>query len=146
MANGTQEITLIQNIHTSPALIYLAFTQPEGWCAWCCEQAEAEAIVGGKLHIYTEGYHAYGEFTRLEQDRIVEFTWDGDDEPPTIILVELDNLADSTQLSYKITGLGSQQAWDSIAGFLERTWGRALNNLKVVMEASGNSKNDLNIN
>jgi uncharacterized protein YndB with AHSA1/START domain len=91
--------------------------------------------VGGKLHIYTEGYNAYGEFTLLEPDRTVAFTWDGDEEPPTLIEVSLDGQEDGTSVTFRVTGLGSEREWADIADFLERTWGRALGNLKAVLQA-----------
>jgi uncharacterized protein YndB with AHSA1/START domain len=78
MVSQTQEMTLARTIRTSPARVYAAFTDAEGWCDWCCETAECEATIGGKLHIYTEGYNAYGEFTELEPDRTASFTWNGD--------------------------------------------------------------------
>lgn len=68
MLELSQEITLTQTIRTSSSRVYAAFTIPEGWCAWCCEQGECDPRPGGKLHIYTEGYHAYGEFKELEPD------------------------------------------------------------------------------
>ena len=139
MATQAQEITLTESILASPAQVYSAFTRAAGWCAWCCETAEAAPRVGGRLHIYTEGYNAYGEFTDLQQDRIVEFTWDGDGEPPTLIRVQLDGGDDRTSLTFKVTGRCSPQDWAGIADFLERTWGRALRNLKAVMEAKPNT-------
>jgi uncharacterized protein YndB with AHSA1/START domain len=131
-----QQIRLTRRIRTPPARVYAAFTTAAGWCAWCCETAESEARVGGALHIYTEGYNAYGEFTALEEDQTVAFTWDGDGEPPTRIDVSLDGEDGSTRVTFKVTGLGSQQDWAGIADFLERTWGRALDNLKAVLEAA----------
>ena len=80
MANQTQEIIITRTILTSPPQVYAAFTRAEGWCEWCCEKAEIDALVGGKLHIYTEGYNAYGVFTVLEQDKTISFTWNGDGE------------------------------------------------------------------
>jgi uncharacterized protein YndB with AHSA1/START domain len=134
-AAQTQEITLTQTILASPSQVYAAFTRAADWCEWCCEKAETNACVGGKLHIYTEGYNAYGEFTILERDRIVAFTWNGDGEPPTLIRVLLDGQDNSTIVTFKVTGLGCEKDWANIADFLERTWGRALNNLKAVLEA-----------
>jgi uncharacterized protein YndB with AHSA1/START domain len=131
----TQEITLTRAILASPSRVYAAFTCAAGWCEWCCEEAETDAHVGGKLHIYTEGYNAYGEFTVLEQDRVVAFTWDGDGEPPTLIHVLLDEQDEGTKVTFTVTGLGTEQDWTNIADFLERTWGRALTNLKAVLEA-----------
>jgi uncharacterized protein YndB with AHSA1/START domain len=58
MTSLYQELTLTRIILAPLARAYAAFTTAEGWCAWCCETAEAEATPGGKLHIYTEGYHA----------------------------------------------------------------------------------------
>lgn len=135
MAPQTQEIVITRTILTSSVRIYAAFTRAEGWCAWCCEKAEADARIGGRLHIYTEGYNAYGEFTELEQARTVAFTWDGDGEPPTLIRVTLEEQEGSTVMTFKVTGLGSEEDWAGIADFLERTWGRVLNNLKAVLEA-----------
>jgi uncharacterized protein YndB with AHSA1/START domain len=129
-----QEIIITRTILTSPAQIYVAFTRAEGWCEWCCEKAEADAHLGGKLHIYTEGYNAYGEFTVLDQDRAVAFTWNGDGEPPTLIHVSLNGQDNSTMLKFKVTGLCSTQDWSGTADFLERTWGHVLNNLKDVLE------------
>ena len=134
MTTQTQEITLTQTILTSPSQVYAAFTRAAGWCEWCCEKAETDAYIGGQLHIYTEGYNAYGEFTVLEQDRIVAFTWNGDEEPPTLIHVLLNGQDNGTIVTFKVTILDSKQDWVSFADFLERTWGHALNNLKAVLE------------
>ena len=134
MTTGTQEITFTRTILASPSRVYAAFTRAEGWCEWCCEKAEADARVGGRLYIYTEGYNAYGEFTNLEQDRAVAFTWNGDGEPPTLIHVLLNGQDNSTIMTFRVTGLGSEQDWAGIADSLERIWGRALNHLKVVLD------------
>jgi len=135
MVAPAQEIALTQTILASPVEVYAAFTSAAGWCEWCCETAEAAPLVGGKLHIYTEGYNAYGEYTELEKDRIAEFTWNGDAEPPTLIRVQIDGSDAGTVLTFTVTGLGSQGDWADIADFLERTWRRALRNLKAVLEA-----------
>jgi len=134
MVSQSQEITITRTIRALPARIYAAFTRAEGWCEWCCEKAEADAHVGGRLHIYTEGYNAYGEFTELEQDRTVALTWNGDGEPPMLIRVLLEGRDERTMMTFKVIGLGSEQDWAAIADFLERTWGRVLDNLKAVLE------------
>ena len=134
MSPQTHEIMISRTILASPARVYAAFTRADGWCAWCCEQAESDAHVGGKLTIYTEGYNAYGEFTELEQDRTVAFTWDGDQEPPTLVRVSLDGQDDGVVMTFQVTGLSSEQEWAGSADTLERIWGRVLNNLKAVLE------------
>ena len=135
MAHQTQEITITRMILASPAQVYAAFTQAEGWCEWCCEKAESDPHIGGKLHIYTEGYNAYGKFTGLEPDRAVAFTWDGDGEPPMLVQVLLDGHDHSTDMTFKVTILASEQDWPDFAETLARIWNRVLNNLKAVLEA-----------
>lgn len=135
-ATPAQEITITRTILTSPAEVYAAFTSAQGWCAWCCETAEADARLGGKLHIYTDGYNAYGEFTKLEPDKLLAFTWNGDKEQPTHIEVLLDTKENNTLLTFRVTGLGSEQEWAGFAGSLEHIWGHALDNLKDVLETN----------
>jgi uncharacterized protein YndB with AHSA1/START domain len=135
MAIQAQEIILSQTISSSPAQIYEAFTTADGWCKWCCETAELEGFVGGKLHIFTEGYNAYGEFTELEQNRVIAFTWLGDREPPTLIHVSLKESEGQTGVTFKVSIIDPEQKWPTFAEFLDRIWGRALENLKDVLEA-----------
>lgn len=131
----TLEITITRSILAPPARVYAALTCAEGWCEWCCETAECDARVGGRLHIYTEGYNAYGEFTELEPDRTVAFTFNGDGEPPTLIQVSVGQQDDGTVMRFQVTGACSEEDWASFVAFLERTWGRVLDNLKAVLEA-----------
>lgn len=135
MTPQTQELIIIRTILASPAQVYAAFTHAEGWCEWCCERAESDPKVGGKLHIYTEGYNAYGKFTGLEQDKTIAFTWDGDGEPPMLVQVLLDGHDQTTDMTFKVTILGSEADWPGFAANLERIWGRVLNNLNAVLEA-----------
>ena len=130
----TREIIITRVIRASPARVYAAFTSARGWCAWCCEQAEVDARIGGKLHIYTEGYNAFGEFTILSQDRRVAFTWDGDNEPPTAIDVLIDDQKGCTNIIFRVSRQGSEEEWLSIVAFLERIWNHVLDNLKDVLE------------
>lgn len=136
MPTQTQKIPLIRTIHASPAQVYAAFSTAEGWLSWCSETAEAETVLGGKLHIYTQGYHAYGEFTRLEQDKAVAFTFNGDGEPPTLIAVEINPQGSSSEMTFTVSGNWSEQDHPGFSAFLERTWGRVLDNLKAVLESN----------
>ena len=135
MSTPIQEITLTQTIEVPPKEVYAQFTSDAGWINWCCERAQVDARMGGRLHIYTEGYNASGHFTELAPERIVAFTWDGDDEPATQIRVGLDPVKGGTHLSFNVVGRGSADEWKGIVQFLERTWGRALRNMKSVLEA-----------
>lgn len=130
----SQEIMLTRTIHAPATRVYVAFTSAEGWCEWCCEKAETDARIGGKLHIYTEGYNAYGEFLTLEKDKTIVFTWDGDKEPPTRIHVRLEEQGNNTLVTFKVIVLDPEQGRAEFAEFLERVWGRALDNLKAIQE------------
>ena len=134
MAENSQEIEISMTIHTSPAKLFHAFTTADGWCEWCSEKAECEASVGGNLHIYTDGYNAYGEFKEYDQDRAISFTWEGDGEPLVLIEVLIGQEDEKSHLSFKVIGLCSHKEWVDIEEFLERTWERVLNNLKNVLE------------
>jgi uncharacterized protein YndB with AHSA1/START domain len=134
MTSQTQSFTLSNSIDVAPSLVYRAFTDAEAWCEWCVEEAQVDPRPGGKLHIYTEGYHAYGEFKELEPDKIVEFTWDGDNEPPTIIRVSLVEGDGNTNINFQVTILDSEENQSDFADELEKIWARALRNLKTVLE------------
>jgi uncharacterized protein YndB with AHSA1/START domain len=134
MTDDTWNITISQTMLTPPSQVYAAFTRAEGWREWCAETAEVDCSIGGKLHIYTEGYNAYGEFTNLEQDRNIAFTWNGDREPPTHIQVRLNGQENGTLVTFQVTVFSSEQDGGGFRDFLERTWGRALKNLKSVLE------------
>lgn len=129
-----QEITLTRTIRAPAARGYAAFTSAEAWCEWCCEKADIDARVGGQLHIYTEGYHAYGAFTNLEENKAVAFTWDGDHEPPTQIHVSLHDQGGSTVMTFKVIGLGPEHSWADFSELLQRVWGHALDSLKILLE------------
>ena len=134
MPSQTQRFTISDTIHVAPVQVYRAFTDANAWCEWCVEEAQIDPRPGGKLHIYTEGYHAYGEFRELEPDKMVAFTWDGDNEPPTIIRISLEKENGNTSMNFQVTGLGSEEAWNVFADELEKIWARALRNLKSVLE------------
>jgi len=134
MATPRQEITLTRTILVPPPQVYAAFATAEGWCAWCCETAEVDARVGGEYCIYTQGYNAHGKFTHLEPERALAFTWDGDQEPPTEVRVELAGQDGGTRLAFTVTVLDSLDAWPGFLDFLGRTWGRVLDNLRAVLE------------
>lgn len=131
----TQKITISKYIQAAPFVVYASFTTAEGWCTWCCEKAEVEAAVGGKLHIYTDGYNAYGEYIVLEPDRVVSFSWNGDKEPPTQIQISLEKQDEGSLVTFTVIILEPDADETDFANFLERIWGRALDNLKTVLES-----------
>jgi uncharacterized protein YndB with AHSA1/START domain len=134
MANQAQQFTITRMIRAAPSRVYAVFTRADGWRTWFCDDAVVDATIGGKLYIYAEGYNAYGEFMLLEQNKTLTFTWEGDEDPAVRIHILLNEQDGGTLLTFTVMGLGSEQEWTGIAGFLERTWGRALTGLKAVLE------------
>lgn len=134
MTTPEQEITLTRTIRVMPSQVYAAFTSAKGWCAWCCETAEVNARIGGKYHIYTQGYNAHGVFTHLDPERSLAFTWDGDQEPPMEVRVKLTGQGGGTLLVFTVSVQDSLDAWPGFLDFLGRTWGRVLDNLQKVLE------------
>ena len=73
MTTLVRGITLTRAILVPPSQVWAAFATEEGWCAWCCETAVVDARVGGRYHIYTQGYNARGMFTQLVLERSLAF-------------------------------------------------------------------------
>jgi uncharacterized protein YndB with AHSA1/START domain len=128
--------------------VYYAFTTPAAWRQWCDADARTDPCPGGRLYVYTPGYAAIGEFTALEENKTVAFTWDGQGEPPTRVHVALQERDGGTHVTFTVTGLGAEQAWAETAHVFESAWGRALANLQSVLETglgvpAGPSASDL---
>ena len=89
MPPQAQTIKLTRTINAPPSEVYYAFTAAAAWRQWCEADAQTDPRPGGRLYVYTPGYAAVGEFTALEQDKSVAFSWDGQREPPTQVHIAL---------------------------------------------------------
>ena len=89
MPPQAQTFTLTRTINAPPSEVYYAFTAAAAWRQWCEADAQTDPRPGGRLYVYTPGYAAVGEFTALEQDKSVAFSWDGQREPPTQVHIAL---------------------------------------------------------
>ena len=136
MAPVNQSIELHQVFCVSPAGVFNAFTSAAAWRRWCCDEAQVDPHVGGQLVVRTPGYEARGEFTAWEPERHLAFTWRGTGEPPTQVDVTLDFRDGATQMVFRVTNLGDEQAWARTAHLFQNAWGRALANLKSVLEGT----------
>jgi uncharacterized protein YndB with AHSA1/START domain len=128
------DLVFTQMIQVSPAEVYYAFTQAAAWEQWCCDLAHVDPHPGEHLYIITEGYCACGVYTALEENQRVAFTWHGVDEPPTLVEVALETSDNGTQMTFTVTNQGTAEAWTEKASVVEKSWGRALENLQVVLE------------
>jgi uncharacterized protein YndB with AHSA1/START domain len=129
-----QSIELHQVFCVLPEEVFNAFTSATAWCRWCCDEACVDPRVGGQLSVHTPNYNVRGEFTAWESERHLAFTWHGTGEPPTQVDITLDFRDSATQMVFRVTNLGDEQAWTETAHVFESAWGRALDYLKSVLE------------
>lgn len=136
MGNERKEIKIKQIIETSPHDIYTAFTSPVGLQEWLCSGAEAAAHEAGRLYLWWDhGYYATGEFTGLEPDKKIAFTWHGRNEPgQSLVKVTLKPKENGTQVSLVHSGFDRSKAWRNSMREIQHGWKRGLDNLKSVLE------------
>jgi uncharacterized protein YndB with AHSA1/START domain len=88
---STQRPKLIFNQYISapPALVFRAFTNASSLREWLCDVATVEPRPGGRIYLnWAANYYASGEYTQIEPERLVAFTWQGRGESkPTQVLV-----------------------------------------------------------
>ncbi len=124
-------------IHAPIEHLYRAFTNTIGFEEWLCQKAFCEPHVGGGLFLtWTNGYRTIGEFTALEPNRRVAFTWRGNADP-AISQVEISfspQQDGSNLVIIEHHGLGLNDEWLPIRREIERGWIIGLENLISVME------------
>ena len=78
MSGETQTNRFEQMIKTPPAQVYTAFTNATALREWMCDVATLIPRAGGRVYLYwNSGYYSAGEYSHLEPDRCVDFTWQG---------------------------------------------------------------------
>lgn len=128
----SNSLSFTLKIQAAPKLVYTAFTNQTALNRWLCNASYANASVGGGIFLdWNDGYAA-GQFTKLEADKEVGFTWQNGDSP-TISDVHVKIEGDDQQSTVEIqhSGLGEDQ--DTQA--LEALWNDALENLQSVLES-----------
>lgn len=138
MAARTRTLKFRRALNAPPSEVYRAFTRASTLRQWFCDAAQADAHKGGRLYVWwNDGYYASGEFTALDPDRKLAFTWLGKDEPAsTRVQITLKSAPGNgaTEIAVAHSGLGAGKKWaDSVKG-LEAGWSAALENLQSVLE------------
>ncbi|MEW5989244.1 MAG: SRPBCC domain-containing protein [Chloroflexota bacterium] len=136
MTNANQNLEFNRTIAAPVAAVYRAFTHSTILREWLCDAAQAIAKPGGRLYLaWHDGYYAMGEFTELEQDHRVAFTWLGKGEPgPTQIGVSLTAADGHTALALTHSGFGEGETWQSLAAMMRQGWEYGLENLQSILE------------
>jgi uncharacterized protein YndB with AHSA1/START domain len=132
----TPSLTFTQQVHASPTAVYYAFTHAAALQEWLCDDSRANAREGGHLYLWwQEGYYATGEFTSVEPDKALAFTWLGRREPgATQVNIALAEENGSTRLTLVHSGMGTGDAWEQMRTELSKGWERGLTNLVSVLE------------
>jgi uncharacterized protein YndB with AHSA1/START domain len=133
---NTEAVRLTQPIRASAAEAYRAFTRSLVLREWMCDGAVVDAQPGGHLHVWWHsGYYATGEFTALEPERRVAFTWLGRGEPgATTVEVVLTPLPDGVEIVLTHDGFGAGEAWANVRFASRDGWTEGMENLKSVLE------------
>ncbi len=79
---STEKIVLEQLVQGPAAETYLAFTNATMLRRWMCDIATVSPRLGGRLYLaWNSGFYASCEYTHLEANQVVGFSWYGRNEP-----------------------------------------------------------------
>jgi uncharacterized protein YndB with AHSA1/START domain len=136
MFSDTQTLTFTQSIKASPLQVFYAFTHASAFNEWLCDFSTVIPNPGGRIYLWWNmGYFTSGEFTVVEKDKKLSFTWHGRQDPSdsnvTVTLVDEDG---STLVTLEHTGLGTDGSWTKIIQECKDGWEAGLENLASVLE------------
>ena len=131
-----QSLEFEQHIRVPPSQVYYAFTNATALREWLCDVATTLPQPGGRLYLaWHRGYYACGEYTALEKDKEVAFTWQGRGEPgQTQVRVSLSEKDDGTLVSLAHERIGAGEGWAQPAREFQTGWKNGLENLTSVLE------------
>jgi uncharacterized protein YndB with AHSA1/START domain len=123
-------------VSAPPSEVYRALTRATPLRDWLCDVAIADPRVGGRVYLWwNRGYYTAGEYTGLDPDRWVAFSWRGKGEPDgTQVEVHITPDEGGTRVTLIHSGLGDGNAWSSMREEFTKGWERALENLQSLLE------------
>ncbi len=118
------------------AEVFRAFTRATPLRDWLCDVALADARPGGRIYLWwNRGYYTAGEYTAVDPERRVAFTWLGRNDPGrTEVNVYLEPQDASTAVRLVHSGLGEGEDWARPRDEFARGWSTALENLQSLLE------------
>lgn len=116
--------------------VYSTFTNGTAFCKWLCDVAQVDARLGGHLYLWWEsGYFVNGEYLEVDPDEKIVFSWQGAGEPgATQVKVTFKSQPKDVLLVLSHQGIGAESDWKKARKEFKRSWKRALENLKSVLE------------
>jgi len=136
MSSDTQTITFTQSIKASPEQVFYAFTHASAFNEWLCDFSTVIPNPGGRIYLWwNTGYFTSGEFTKVEKDEKLSFTWQGRQEPSvTTVTVTLKGEEGSTLVTLEHSDLGIDGSWIKNIQEFKEGWEKGLENLTSVLE------------
>jgi uncharacterized protein YndB with AHSA1/START domain len=130
------KLTFTETVEASPAAVYYALTNGAALREWLCTNSQVDTREGGRIYLWwQQGYYASGEFTALEPEKSVAFSWQGRGEArPTDVSISLEANGKSTKVHLVHAGLGDSEKWTQTRQELKQGWQSGLANLKSVLE------------
>lgn len=133
---STETLNFEQTVNASLSRVYKAFTNATSLRQWLCDISTVDPKPGGRFYMaWNDGYYTSGEYTRLEKNQLVSFTWNGRREPGQtyveVLLIETDQ---GTRLTLKHDGLGIGDAWEKTREECSDGWTKGLKNLASVLD------------
>lgn len=116
--------------------LYRAFTNASALREWLCDVSTTAVKVGGHIFMKWEsGYYMAGEFTALQPDKALSFTWHGRNEPaPTQVELKLQEQDGRTRITLTHSGMTDAPEWQTAVPEFKKGWQTGLDNLVSVYE------------
>ena len=127
-----------QHVRATPSEVFRAFIHARSLREWFSQEAFVSPREGGHIWLgWSDDGYAAGEFTELEPDRRIAFTWAGKDvDRPSSVRISLDPAAEGTVVTVEHGGLDGVSA--DMLEQLDQRWVDGLENLASVWGMTGN--------
>jgi uncharacterized protein YndB with AHSA1/START domain len=136
MSPQTQILIFEKLVQAPPQIVFEAFTNATSLREWFCDVATVDPKPGGRLYLaWNSGFYAAGEYSELQKNEKVAFTWHGRGEPaPSIVEIQLKSQDGATQIHLEHQEVGSGPEWESTIVEAKEGWTSSLENLASVLE------------
>jgi uncharacterized protein YndB with AHSA1/START domain len=136
MSPETQTLKFEQRVEAPAPQVYRAFTNGTALREWFCDVSTVDPKPGGRFYVYwNAGFYAAGEYTEVQSDEKVAFTFNGRGYPAsTQVQVAISSRNGETLVTLEQSGVGQDDAWTNIVGEIKRGWEGSLENLASVLE------------
>jgi len=136
MSQKSQTLKFTQSVKASPEQVYYAFTHASALNQWLCNFSTVLPNPGGRVYLWwNSGYFSSGEFTQIEKNKQLAFTWHGRHEPgDTLVSVKFVDENGHTSVELDHSGFGTGQEWEKIITECQEGWEKGLENLTSIFD------------